>query len=235
MDKTEHPGQKPIVLGVETSSLDCGVALARAGRVVGELLLSTEEPTSERLVHLIDFLLRQSGLAVLDLSAFAVSIGPGSFTGLRVGLSTVKGLCHSTSKPLLTVPTLDALAFAVPYARHTVCPMIDARRGEVYTALYRTASGVLEKLSSYLALEPSKLLASIREETLFLGDGADNYREQIVGTLGEKAHFLALNPRTARAGAVALIGASKLERGETEEPDLVEPLYLRPSQAELKL
>ncbi len=227
--------RKPVVLGVETSSFDCGVALAQDGRVIGELLLAGGEPSSERLVEFIDFLLRQSEMAIDDPAAFAVSIGPGSFTGLRVGLSTVKGLCHSTSKPLITVPTLDGLAFTITYACHAVCPMIDAKRGEVYAAFYRTGSGTLERLTHYLALKPSELLERVKGETVFLGSGADVYREQIVEGLGEKAHFATPNPPTARASSIALMGASKFSRGEIEDPDSVEPLYLRPSQAELRL
>lgn len=235
MKERNGEDRSPIVLGVETSSLDCGVALAEGGRVMGELLSATGEPASERLVQFIEVLLKQSDLGIDDLSGFAVSIGPGSFTGLRVGLSTIKGLCHSTSKPLVRVPTLDALAFAVPYCHYVLCPMLDARRGEVYAAFYQTGSGELQRLTPYLALTPSELLKRVEEDTVFLGSGVDAYREQIVKTLEAKAHFVTPNPPTARASSVAVIGAVKLLKGETEEPDGVEPLYLRPSQAELKL
>lgn len=225
----------PVVLGVETSSLDCSVALAEDGRVLAEFLLAGGEPSSERLVGFIDVLLKESNLTVDHLSGFAVSVGPGSFTGLRVGLSTVKGLCFSTSKPLLTVPTLDALAFAVPYCHYPLCPMLDARRGEVYAAFYETGSGQLKRLTPYLALTPSELLEKVREDTLFLGSGVDAYRGQIVEILQAKARFVAPNPPTAKASSIALLGAAKLLAGEIEESDSVEPLYLRPSQAELKL
>lgn len=227
--------QRLIVLGVETSSLACGVALAQDDRVLGELLIAGEEPVSERLIEFLDMLLRESRLLLEDLSGFAISIGPGSFTGLRVGLSTLKGLCLATSKPLVKVPTLDALVFGLSYVSHRLCPVIDARRGEVYAALYRARSGAVERLSPYLALKPSELVERIEDNTLFLGSGADIYRDLLLKALGKKAHFLSPNPPTPKPSSIALLGISKLLKGETEEVDGLEPLYLRPSQAELKL
>src|SRR3989442_166155 len=125
------------LLAVETSTLAGGAAVLDGELVVGEYALDVSRPHSERLMGAIDRLLTDAGWTVRDLEGLAVSVGPGSFTGLRIGLSTVKGLALALSIPIVAVPTLDAMAALLPFAALPVCPVLDARKREVYASLYR--------------------------------------------------------------------------------------------------
>src|SRR5713226_2055195 len=142
------------LLGVESATLSGGVALLDGDRLLGEITLNIAITHSERLLSAVDRLLADCGLAPSDLEGLAVSVGPGSFTGLRVGLATVKGLAMALGLPVAPVPTLDALACNLPFADATVCPLLDARKGEVYCSLYRWREDRMERQCDYLALPP---------------------------------------------------------------------------------
>ena len=128
------------VLGIDTSSLLGGVAILDNETLLAESRLNVAVAHSERLMGEMDRMLRHSDLTVKDIDVFAVAVGPGSFTGLRVGLSTVKGLVYATGRPMVAVPTLEALAWNVPFCRYQVCPLLDARKGEVYAGLFKVAA-----------------------------------------------------------------------------------------------
>jgi tRNA threonylcarbamoyladenosine biosynthesis protein TsaB len=223
-----------VVLGLETSSLHGGVALVGERGLIAEYVLNIEVTYSERLLPAIDRLLADAGLAVPDLGGFAVAIGPGSFTGLRIGLSTVKGLAAASVKPLVGVPTLRALAWGLPFARHPICPILDARKGEVYCALFRWAEGGLVQEMEDAALAPEALAARIAEPTIFVGDGAAPHAPVLAGALGPRALFAPPALAGARPVAVAALGRERLLRGERDDPAALVPRYLRPSEAELK-
>src|SRR5262245_25257207 len=142
------------VLAVETSTMIGSVALVDGGRIVGESMLDVALTHSERLMAMVDRLLGDCGWKADRLEGLAVSIGPGSFTGLRVGLATVKGLALALDLPVVAVPTLDALASNIPFADAPVCPILDARKAEVYLSLYCTRDGRAQRLWEYLALAP---------------------------------------------------------------------------------
>src|SRR5574341_1186511 len=223
-----------LVLGVETSTMQGGVALVGEDRLVSEYLLNVEATHSERLLPAIDRMLCDSGVGLDAISGIAVSIGPGSFTGLRIGLSTVKGLAYANGLPVVGVPTLEALAWTVPFAPVQVCPVLDARKHEVYAALFRYERGVLMRLMEDSALAPEALCSKIRKPTLFLGDGLAPYGELFRRLLGDRMLVPPLASRGARPACVAELGRQRLERGERDSTNSLVPLYLRPSEAELR-
>lgn len=141
------------ILGIETSTMLGGVAIADEKGLIAETRLNVKSTHSERLMATIDEQLRQSDLALSDIDVFAVASGPGSFTGLRIGLSTAKGLCYATGKPLVMIPTLEAFARSFPFSKHPVCVMLDARRGEVYAAIFQWDHGFIAK--ELISISPS--------------------------------------------------------------------------------
>ena len=215
------------VLAVETSTLAGGVALLDDERVVGQYLLDVRVTHSERLMVAVDRLLADAAWAPEDLHGLAVSVGPGSFTGLRIGLSTVKGLALALAIPVAAVPTLDAMAAALPWASLPVCPVLDARRGEVYAALYRWDGGEMRREGDYLAIAPDALAARLAEPTLLLGEGASLIRSP---------HARQAPPpcRAPSPSWVGWLGLGRLRAGRTVAPADLLPIYLRPSQAELE-
>ena len=222
------------VLGIETATSVCGVALVREDAALAERSLNIGTHHAERLLPMIREVLEQVGLALREVDGVAVSIGPGSFTGLRIGLSTAKGLCWSAGLPLIAVPTLAAFAAQFPFAACPVCPALDARKQEVYAGLYDTSSGEPRTRIAPSAVSPASFFGSLNEPTLFAGDGARLYRAEILAALGEKARFAPSSLDRTSAAAVAALGLSMLKRGETEDLSGAEPVYLRKSEAELK-
>src|SRR3989442_69460 len=165
--------------------------------------------------------------ALEDLEGTAVSIGPGSFTGLGIGVSTVKGLGWALGLPIAAVPTLDAMAATVPWAALPVCPVLDARRGEVYASLYRRDGDGLRREWEYLALPPAELAGRLGEPSLLVGDGATGVDSP------HPRRLPAPRPLPSPAG-VAVLGRGRLRLGDTVGAAELVPLYLRPSQAELR-
>lgn len=223
------------VLAIETSTMAGSVALLDGEELVSEYLLNIKMTHSERLLLAIDHILRDAKIPISEVDGFAISIGPGSFTGLRIGTSTVKGLAFAANKPVVGVPTLDALAENLLFTDCLICPMLDARKKEVYAALYKRDNGEnLQKLTADLAIKPRDLFKRIQERTVFLGNGADVYHTMIEEELGGLALFAPLNHNLPRAGNVAR--KSLHEFGENNILDLntFTPTYVRRSEAEEK-
>jgi tRNA threonylcarbamoyladenosine biosynthesis protein TsaB len=215
------------VLAVETSTLSGGAALLDGERIVGEYVLDVRVTHSERLMAAIDQLLSDAAWSARDLEGLAAAIGPGSFTGLRVGLSTVKGLALALSIPVAAVPTLDAMAAMLPFAALPVCPVLDARKREVYASLYRWDGLGMRREWEYLAVAPDELSRRLDEPVIVVGDGADAisspYARRVVP------------PRRGPAPAVVgALGHARLAMGDTVPIAELAPIYLRPSEAELK-
>ena len=223
-----------LVMGVETSAMQGGVALVGDEGLISEYTLSVQATHSERLLPAIDRMLREAGVGLDALSGLAVSIGPGSFTGLRIGLSTIKGLAYSTGLPVVGVPTLEALAWSVPFAGWQICPVLDARKQEVYAALFRYENGTLVRVMEDTALAPEALCARIRRRTIFLGDGLAAYGALFQRLLGDRMMVPPPASRGSRPACVADLGRERLIRGERDPADSLVPRYLRPSEAELR-
>ncbi len=215
------------VLAIDTSTMAGGVALLEDSRVVGESLLDVRTTHSERLMLAVDRALADAGWQPESLDAFAVAVGPGSFTGLRIGLAAVKGLAFALGRPIAAVPTLDAMAAALPWTTRPVCPVLDARKNEVYACLYRWDGLTMQREWDYLALAPDALAARIVEPVLGVGDGA---------ALVPSPWMTRIEPvrRGPSAAVVGWLGIERLRRGETVDASALVPLYLRPSEAELR-
>jgi tRNA threonylcarbamoyladenosine biosynthesis protein TsaB len=215
------------VLALETSTLAGGVALVDGERLVAEYVLDVSVTHSERLMAAVDRVLADARWAPRDLEGLAVSIGPGSFTGLRIGVSTAKGLAWALGVPIAAVPTLDAMAAVLAWAALPVCPVLEARRGEVYASLYRHDGDGLRREWDYLALSPEELAARLTEPTLLIGDGA-------AAITSPHARRPPPPRRVPSPACVAVLGRERLRLGDSVGAAELTPLYLRPSQAELR-
>ena len=222
------------VIAIETATMAGSIAIIDAARVISEITLNARATHSERLMAAIDRLLGDSGLAIDDMDGVAVSIGPGSFTGLRIGLSAAKGLSYASGKPLIGIPTLDALALNMTFSRYLICPIQDARKGEVYTALYRPGDNSPEKMTDDMAVDPSALAGMITQKTVFLGDGVNRYRELLMKQLGELYNEAPIPLQLPRASNVAMLALKRLEKGDTDDPFTMIPRYIRKSEAEIR-
>jgi tRNA threonylcarbamoyladenosine biosynthesis protein TsaB len=224
------------ILGIDTSTSCGSLGIIDDEEVVAEYALLRDETHSTRLVPAIQALLKEARLDLGEIDGIAVSLGPGSFTGLRVGLSAVKGLALATERPVVGVPTLDALAANLPFTPYLICPLVDARKGEVYTALYKDGQGgQVEQLTPYQVLSPLDLLEKIPlQETVFLGDGVEAYGELIEERLGAKALFAPPHLRFLRGSTVAEIGLTRFKKGKKDDITSLVPIYVRPSDAEIK-
>ncbi len=220
------------LLTIDTSTNVCSVALTCNGEVTAEYLLNQGKTMSGRLLECVDVVLGGGGLTLADLDGFGVSLGPGSFTGLRIGVATVKGLAMATGKPVAGFSSLAMLAMNLPYVSFPVCPMFDARKGEVYTALY-DCRGLPEARAADCVLPPAAFLDRISDAVIFIGEGAVRYREQIEARLGERALFVSPSFNVPKASNGALLAEDAFRRGDIASLASLSPVYIRPSEAEL--
>ena len=221
-----------LILGIETATWVGSVGLMEDRQVVAAHTWGTGRTHTETLVPTIHRMMGDVRRTPTDLDGVAVSIGPGSFTGLRIGLSTAKGLCFALGCPLVPVPTLDALASRMLFSKYPVCCMLDARKQEVYAAAYDTSEGGIQRWLGPEVTPPGRVVCRLPDRSIFVGDGARVYRERIL-SLVDRARFAPEDQNAPSAIAVARLGLIELERGTV--PDLfdVEPMYLRRSEAEL--
>ncbi len=219
------------VLGIETATMMIGVAILDERGMVAEYRIESTRSRSERLMPMIDRVLKDSDCTPQDLGGIAISIGPGSFTGLRIGVSTAKGLAFGLGLPVVGVSTLEVLATSAAVGRcgYSICPMLDAKRQEVYAALFRaSAEGGLERITEEEAITPARLLekvVALHEPTLFLGTGALLYEAELSVRLGDQAIFVSRIDPYPSPAIVAELGMKRLLNGENEVSSLV-PVYL---------
>jgi len=230
------------VLGLDTGASPASLALVVNGRIAGAVSRASTAHGAA-LSGAVDDLLAASGIKLGDLGAVAVGIGPGSFTGLRIGVSYAKGIAFAARCAIAGVPSLDALALAAledPGARPemTVCPILDARKGEVYTALYRIVADGLEKLSRDLVMPLARLimtLAQLDRGAILAGDTKTNDAAALLHQKGVEVIVQGTRILETRGRYVAALGAARVARGESDCLDTFEPLYVRPPQAEAAL
>ncbi len=223
------------LLSLETSTKMGSIAITDNTQLLGELQIAIKDTFSEMLLPTIDYVLKSTKTSIQDVDAFALAQGPGSFTSLRIGMSVVKGLALKNKVPIIPIPTLDGLASNLSYSHLLICPLIDARKGEVYTAFYKKQSNhSLGKLSDDRVIAPEKLIDEIDEETVFLGDGSILYGDLIREKLREKAHFAPLNLLYPRATAISSLALQVIKEDQVPpQSDLFRPLYVRPPEAEV--
>ena len=223
------------VLGIDTSTTCGSIGLIHDENVISEYLLNLSVTHSERLLEAIDLVLRKGRCALADLDGFSISLGPGSFTGVRIGVSTVKGLSFAVRKPVVGVSTLDVLASQVSPTPYLICPIIDARKREVYAAFYRYEEfNHLKRLSEYQAVTPEVLSGMLKEPTIFLVDGVRTYGEDLRNLMKSFALFSPAALQIPRGSVVARLGMELLRQRNYLDLATFTPLYVRPSEAEMK-
>ena len=223
------------ILGLDTSSHINAVGLISDDHVLGDFAWEAKNSSLQRIVSAIDFVLGSARLRIEDVDGFAVGIGPGSWTGVRIGLTVGKMLALSCNKPVCGVSSLDALA---SYGRNFsggICPIVDAGRGMIYAALYRSRSGVVKRKGEYHTGSITGLLEKVQGRTLFLGDAAHSHHDNIVAALGKKAIFRSRAEDVLRGSAIASLAAGRLNNGESDDALALTPLYLRESAAQALL
>jgi tRNA threonylcarbamoyladenosine biosynthesis protein TsaB len=239
------------VLGIDTASVTASVAIVEDGKLKWEEVSPVSEESrlcpgtahranhAETLLPLIHTVLKRTGLSLPEISGFAVSIGPGSFTGLRIGLSTVKGLAYGWNIPVVGVPTLFAVAARVTDWEGLVCPFLDAKKREVYAALFQKRGESLERLSEDLLSSPEIIIQRVASlgdgaPCIFIGDGIKVYGDLIKSSLGPRCFLTFGETYPSTASAVARLGEERIRREESDPLGTLVPLYIRLSEAELK-
>lgn len=221
------------ILGIETATMTGSVALLTEHSLLAEETVNTKTTHAERLISAIDHVCAAASLMLREIDGIAVSAGPGSFTGLRIGVTTAKTLAYALRKPIVAVSSLDALASQFLYSSLLICPILDARKKEVYAACYRNSAAQARRISDYAVLSPRSLAQDLHEPTLFLGDGVIAYQQQLEAALGERALFADPAHLLPRGSLVAKLGLDRLAAGEQDDAFALTPRYLRKSDAEI--
>lgn len=223
------------ILMIDTSGPACGAAISRDGQIVCEMQLTSGRTHSQRVMPLVDQALTLCEMAVSDIDLFGAVVGPGSFTGVRIGVSTVKALAHAAGKPCIGIDALEALAANVLGFDGVICPILDARAQQVYGAMFesgmppkRMMEDTAEKLTAFL-----DRVEAVGRDALFLGDGVAAMQGAIAGRLGARAHFAPAQHAGLRAGsACALAQVYARDAENIKDCMTLLPLYLRAPQAE---
>lgn len=230
------PAQRPL-LALECATRCGSVALISNGRCLAEYALDVPTTHSQRLLKQLELIRQEVGVEWPELAGLAVSLGPGSFTGLRIGLSVAKGLALAVGLPLLGVSTLDGLARQIVALPDTkVCALLDARKQEVYAAFYTCdENGVPLRTGADLVQRPELLADQLSGPIILVGDGAIAYREIFMDQLREAAIFAPPGSHYPRAATIGRLGEELLARGALLDPISSVPIYIRASEAEINL
>jgi len=221
-----------LILAIDTATRVGSVALVARDQVVVSRYFDIGLQHTQRLFVEVEEICRAAGVEVAALEAVAVTMGPGSFTGLRIGLAAAKGLCMVNNKKLVGVSTLAVLAARIPYAIMPVCALLDARKQQVYAGLYDTSQGLPVLSAKPVAIEPATLLEEhAGKDILYTGDGVEAYAELIDAAQG--AHRAPLHCARPHASALGVLAWKKLERGEVVDLKTAEPEYLRAPDAKV--
>jgi len=214
------------ILSLDTSTNVFSLAVSDGDNVIAELFGDAGPAASAMIPGQIQSLLRDACLDISAIDAFAVTVGPGAFTGLRVGIALVKGLAYSTGKLIIPLSSLELLALNVKNSKIPVCTLFDARRSEVYCALYGF-DGNMHLIRPEMAIAPAQLLDELAGQILFIGDGAIRYRELIIERLGNRAHFADESLHQPKASAGAALVLNRFMSGQTVSAIGLVPCYLR--------
>lgn len=217
-----------LFLSIDTTGNACSAALCENDRILCEAFLHDKLTHSQTLMPLIDQCFERAGKTVGDVDAFAVTVGPGSFTGVRIGICAAKGFAQVAEKPVIAIDTLELLAQNITGFEGIVCPILDARRGQVYTAFFRKGERLCEDFADAIEVVAEKLSG---ENVLFVGDGVPVLKEKILAKL-PRAQFAPEHLNYQHAGHAAGLIAERYARGEVLSAETVLPNYLRDSQAE---
>ena len=223
------------LLVLDSYGLVASVALLEDERLIAEYTTGNKLTHSQTLLPMLDEIIRRTTFDMEDVDAIAVAMGPGSFTGLRIGAATAKGLGLALDKPVIPVPTVDGLAYQLFGVSSLICPMMDARRKQVYTGFYRFHGDQMEVVKEQCAQSVQDTLEQLKaygEPVIFLGDGVPVYRKEIEEAMGADAVFAPAHANRQRAGAVGALAEVYYRKGIWQSADAFAPEYLRKSQAE---
>jgi tRNA threonylcarbamoyladenosine biosynthesis protein TsaB len=223
------------ILGIDTSSTVATVAVLNEEKLESEIFLNHKLQHSVILFPMIEEVLKMLQLTIDDIDAVAVSGGPGSFTGLRIGVAAAKGIAQGGSKKFIGISSLDAIAFQQSGFDGAICPIMDALRDNIYTGLFTWQRGEFFKLWDYDALHIDELLEKLLdrgEKVMFCGDAVSIHKEKIIEKLIDKAYFAPLSSSMPRASSIAELALSRLKNGEEDNIYTYSPIYIRKSQAE---
>ncbi len=223
------------ILGMDSSGLVASIAVVENDILVAEYTVNHKKTHSQTLLPMLDEIVKMTELELDSIAAIAVAAGPGSFTGLRIGAATVKALGFALEKPVVSVPTCHGLAFNLWGTDKLVCPILDARRNQVYTGIYQFIDGRLDVIMDQDAMGIDELvvrLNALDREVIFVGDGIPVYSDYIKENLKTGCSFAPVGFNRQRASSVAALGLQMFEEGKYQSADDHKPIYLRKSQAE---
>ncbi|NLL96906.1 MAG: tRNA (adenosine(37)-N6)-threonylcarbamoyltransferase complex dimerization subunit type 1 TsaB [Clostridiaceae bacterium] len=224
-----------LTLAVDTSGLTASCAVVEDKKVVAELSTQHGKTHSQKIIPMLKTVLSMLDKSFSDVDLFAASIGPGSFTGLRIGVVTIKGLAYSLKRPVCGIPTLDSLAYSMPDFKGMISPMLDARNNQVFTAFYRKINNKLEKITPDLGIPIEEWISytvSYNEDILILGDAVPLHYDMLYDKLGNKLICAGQSIAYQRASATALLAEEAYYKNKAVSAFELEPIYLRKSQAE---
>ena len=223
------------ILGVDSSGLVATVALVEDDNLLAEYTLNYKKTHSQTLLPMLDEITRMTELDLSSIDAIAVAAGPGSFTGLRIGAATVKGLGLALDKPIIPVPTVDGLAYQLWGTSDLICPLMDARRKQTYTGIYGFEDGAFTVLEPQCAVAIEEIITKVNalgRPVIFLGDGVSVFADDIAKTCTVPYRFAPAHRSKQSAAAVATLGLQYMDEGKAIPADEFRPEYLRLSQAE---
>lgn len=227
------------VLGIDSSSIVATIAVMNEEKLLSEYIVNNKKTHSEKMMVVLNQVLEDSGITVNDVDVVAVAKGPGSFTGIRIGMACAQGIAHALKKPMIGVNTLDGLAYNLMGTRDILCPMINAQRHEVYTSLYRWEQDELKRLWDYRLIKADKLLKEISafdKKVIVLGDGVHLLRKSMENISQVVENIIPAHPvfSMPRASSIAASALHEYNRGNTKDCFSIKPFYIRKSNAEEK-
>ena len=226
------------ILAIDSSSMVATVAITTDGILNAEYTINHKKTHSQTLLPMIAEIVKMIEIDMDSIDAVAITGGPGSYTGLRIGSATAKGIGLALNKPIINVPTMDALAYNLYSSRYVICPIMDARRGQVYTGIYKFDETEMKTIKPQCIMmidELIKELDTIKEPVMFLGDGVDVYKQLIDDTMDTKHYYAPASMNRHKASTLSSIAEIYYKNGKMETAKEHKPEYLRLSQAEREL
>ena len=226
------------ILAVDTASNVASVAIMEDNKLLGEYTVNHKRTHSQSLMPMIDELLKSLETDISNIDVFAAVTGPGSFTGLRIGITTIKSIAYAVRKPVVGITSLDSLAYNIPFCQSLICPILDARNDQVFTAIYKWEKDKLKRIEDYMGVHVSVLAEIIKKlqlHTVFLGDAALMHRNFLEMELGVFSGFAPENLMLQKASSVAQAAITRVQNDKLENCYELKPFYLRKSQAEREL
>lgn len=217
------------ILALDTSSEYMSLALAEDDKLLASQHVAFGRQLSSNLIKSIDAISKMANWKISDIECFCVGLGPGSFTGLRIGITCMKGFALALKKPIKGISSLDAIAYEGRYFDGKACPIIDAKKNMVYSAIYEVKDGSVARKSSYMVLKAEELLKKLKGEVLFLGDGIPLYKD-IIAKYGRRFHFAPTKLWYPRADILAGLCLSDVRRGKFDDVHKLNPLYVHPKE-----